>query len=181
MYGLVNKAVKDLVISSFGDDAWTEIAKAADVEPHFISMDTYDDAVTYRLVEEASKRLDVPAEDLLRKFGEYWITYTASEGYGPIVDMFGESLEEFLRHLGNDLHGRVAMTMPDLHPPEFATEEIGPSHFHVHYKSHRQGLSPMVLGLLEGLAARYQTKATVTHKETLSETPSHEVFEVIIH
>ena len=170
-----------IVLESVFEETWNEIANAAGAEHHFISMDTYDDAVTYRLVEEASKLLEVPAEDLLRQFGEYWITYTASEGYGPIVDMFGASLEEFLRHLGNDLHGRVAMTMPDLHPPEFATEEVAPSHFHVHYKSHRQGLSPMVLGLLEGLAARYQAEATVAHKHTVSDSPCHEVFEVIIH
>lgn len=181
MYGLVNKAVKDLVVANFGEPTWLEIAAEAGVDPIFISMDSYDDEVTYKLVGAASKHLDTPAEEILRQFGSYWIQFTATEGYGPLVEMFGQTLPEFLRNLSDDLHGRVAVTLPHLKPPEFYTEEVAPNQFEVHYKSHRAGLAPMVTGLLEGLAIRYATEADVAHKATLSESPVHEVFTVTIH
>ncbi len=180
MYGLVNKAVKDLVIANAGEEIWLEIASEAGVDPIFISMDSYDDKVTYDLVAVASRRLETPAEEILRQFGSHWIRFTATEGYGPLVEMFGGTLAEFLRNLSDDLHGRVAVTMPHLKPPEFFTEEVSPNQFDVHYKSHRPGLSPMVQGLLEGLAERYKTRADVAHKDTVSEQPVHEVFSVKI-
>ena len=180
MYGLVNKAVKDLVVANFDEETWQAIAGEAGVDPTFISMDSYDDQVTYDLVSVASKRLGVPAEEILRQFGSHWIRFTATEGYGPLVEMFGQTLPEFLRNLSDDLHGRVAVTMPHLKPPEFFTEEINPAQFDVHYKSHRAGLSAMVQGLLEGLAERYETEADVVHKATLSEAPVHEIFTVTI-
>ena len=181
MYGLVNKAVKDLVVANFGDEVWQEIAASAGVDPIFISMDSYDDQVTYSLVAAASERLGTPQEEILRQFGSHWIQFTATEGYGPLVEMFGDSLPEFLRNLSDDLHGRVAVTMPHLKPPEFYTEEVKPNQFEVHYKSHRAGLAPMVQGLLEGLAERYQTPANVVHTSTVTESPVHEVFTVTIH
>ena len=181
MYGLVNKAVKDMVIANFGEDTWLDIANKAGVDPIFISMDSYEDQVTYDLVATAAEKLNTPAEEILRQFGSHWIRFTATEGYGPLVEMFGNTLEEFLQNLSDDLHGRVAVTMPHLKPPEFFTEKVGSNSYDVHYKSHRAGLTPMVQGLLEGLAERYQTRADVEHKATISEEPVHEVFTVKIH
>ena len=180
MYGLVNKAIRDLVTSEFGEERWHEVADAAGVEHTFIGMDSYDDDVTYRLVGAASEKLGIDAEEVLRQFGSYWIRFTATEGYGPLVEALGDTLPEFLTNLGNDLHARVALTMPDLKPPEFSTEEVAENHFRVHYLSHRVGLKPMVQGLLEGLAERYEATAEVSHIETIGDSPIHEVFEVRI-
>lgn len=35
----------------------------------------------------------------MQAFGEYWITYTASEGYEQLLESTGEILPEFLDHL----------------------------------------------------------------------------------
>src|SRR5205085_7491799 len=46
MYGLVNKAIEDLVISLTNEDTWLEIARRADIDVvTFVSLDTYDDAL----------------------------------------------------------------------------------------------------------------------------------------
>lgn len=166
MYGLVNKAVRDLVVAEFGEAQWVAIADAAGVDHQFISMQSYDDQVTYDLVSHASELLNVPANELLRQFGSYWIRFTATEGYGHLVSLFGDTLEEFLEKLGNDLHARVAITMPELKPPEFRTEKVAAHSYVVFYTSHRRGLQPMVLGLLEGLAERFGEIATVTHLDS---------------
>ena len=51
MYGMVNEAVKGLVLSAFGKDAWEKIHTQANSPESFVSLDSYDDAVTYNLVE----------------------------------------------------------------------------------------------------------------------------------
>ena len=93
MYGLVNKAVVDLVCSKFGQDTWNKIKAKAEVDIDvFVSMDAYPDDVTYRLVGAASEVLKIPPEQVLEAFGEWWVLYTASEGYGPLLDASGTTL-----------------------------------------------------------------------------------------
>ena len=56
MYGLVNKAIEGLVRQQFGDDAWARIKERAGwTGAQFVSMDTYDDELTYKLVGAASE------------------------------------------------------------------------------------------------------------------------------
>lgn len=180
MYGMVNKAVKDLVTETFGAEQWVQLADAVGIDHQFISMQSYDDQVTYDLVATASNMMEVPQEELLRQFGSYWIRFTASEGYGHLIGMFGDTLAEFLEHLGDDLHARVAVTMPELQPPEFRTEQLDPRTFRVFYSSHRAGLGPMVGGLLEGLAERFQETATVKHVSSEPGEINREVYDVVI-
>ena len=50
MYGLVNKAVEDLVVSNFGDEKWQAIRAKAEVEEEvFISNESYPDEMQCRL------------------------------------------------------------------------------------------------------------------------------------
>ena len=63
MYGLVNKAVRGLVTQVAGEDAWARIRQDAGVEDDdFISLEAYDDDVTYRLVAAASRRQQCHAD-----------------------------------------------------------------------------------------------------------------------
>ena len=163
MYGLVNKAVVDLVVNKFGQDAWNAIKKKAEVDIDvFVSMDGYPDDITYRLVGAASEVLKLPAEKVLEAFGEYWVLYTAAEGYGPMLDASGKTLREFLENL-DALHARVALTMPQLKPPRFRLKPVDDKTMLLEYHSTRQGLAPMVVGLLRGLSVRFNTPIEVTH------------------
>ncbi|MCR9277095.1 MAG: heme NO-binding domain-containing protein [Pseudomonadaceae bacterium] len=166
MYGLVNEAIRGMVLASFDEQTWVAIAEEAGVDDEFISMHSYDDADTYALVSVASEKLGVPADEILEGFGKHWIQFTAEEGYGSLVEMMGDSLEVFLRRLGDDMHARVVAAMPALQPPEFFVEERSATEFIIRYRSHRQGLSSMVKGLLEGLAEKYQRQAAVTMLST---------------
>ena len=83
MYGLVNRAIEDLIVENHGTEVWGQIcAKAGLPREPFISMDSYSDAVTYKLVGAVSEVLDIPAEQVLEAFGRYWTLYTAEKGYG---------------------------------------------------------------------------------------------------
>ena len=45
--------------------------------------------------------------------------------------------------------------MPELRPPQFTFSEVQPNLFHLKYASKRQGLTPMVTGLIHGLAGKF--------------------------
>lgn len=160
MYGLVNKAVEQLVRLQYGEDTWHEIAAEAKVDHSFISMDTYPDEVTFALVEATSKVLNTPANQILEAFGEHWIQYTVDEGYGQTMSLYGKSVPEFLKNM-NSLHAQIRLSFPDLNPPIITCEETVGGELLVGYQSHRSGLSPMLVGLLKGLGRRFATPVNV--------------------
>jgi hypothetical protein len=163
MYGLVNKAVVDLITTKFGEETWNKIKQKAEVDIDvFVSMDGYPDDITYRLVGAASEVLGITTEQVLETFGEHWVLYTASEGYGPMLKASGNTLREFLMNL-DALHARVALQMPDLLPPRFQLIDIDASTMLLEYHSPRVGLAPMVVGLLRGLGIRFQVEIEISH------------------
>lgn len=165
MYGLVNRAIEELVNERAGSAAWEAVCRRAGNAPRqFASMQPYPDSLTYDLVAAASEVLQMPAEAVLRAFGRHWILFTAREGYGALLDAAGRDLRDFL--LGLDaLHARLAIPMPELVPPRFRVCEETDGTLRVSYASDRAGLAPMVLGLLEGLAERFEAKVRVSMQD----------------
>lgn len=161
MYGLVNRAVKDLVVKEFGQGEWTSIMNLSKLkDDEFIDMKSYDDQLTYTLVESASMVLRLPPEIILKTFGEYWITYTAESGYGELLDMIGKNLDEFLLNL-DTVHASVEVSFPDLSPPVFKVYQVTENVWDIRYHSERDGLGPMLEGLIIGLAKRFDDDVTV--------------------
>lgn len=178
MYGLVNKAIRDMICANHGEATWERVRERADVpQDDFDGMQPYPDDLTHRLVMAASAELQAEPHALLHAFGEFWVKYTAHEGYGPLMDMAGDSLPEFLHNL-DDLHARVGVNFPQLQPPSFDAEEPAEGTMHLHYHSQREGLAPMVMGLVEGLGERFDTPVQVQQLADRNDGADHDVFEV---
>lgn len=178
MYGLVNLGVRDMVVDAGGEELWTQVrTKAGILDDDFQSMQSYDDSVTMSLVNAASETLSTPADVLLRGFGYHWIGYTSREGYGPLLDVTGASLVEFLNNLDR-MHARIAISMPELHPPVFSCRQLDHDVLEIEYTSTREGLAPMVIGLLEGLAERFNERVVVTQTQVRPAPDAPDVFEV---
>jgi Haem-NO-binding len=178
MYGLVNRAVEELVVSKFGEDKWQAIKARSgmDVES-FISNQGYPDELTYSLIGAAVEILGVPAEDILVAFGEHWVLKTAAENYGPMMKSGGKTVKEFLVNLPN-FHTRVAMIYPNLEPPKFACTDVAETTMKLHYYTHRPGLTSFVIGLVQGLGKHYETPTTCKPILCKDEGADHDVFEV---
>ena len=162
MYGLVNKAIKDLVTTAAGEDAWRRVSSGAGLENgDFIEATSYDDEVTFSLVQAASEELGQPPEAILFEFGRHWILYTGREGWDSLFSLGGNSVKSFLTEL-DDMHARVQVAMPESRMPKFSVIEI-PDGLEVQYRSHRAGLAPMVSGMLSGLAERFNEQWDITH------------------
>ena len=178
MYGMVTKAIGEMVIDRFGEDAWDEVKRKADVDVDvFISNDGYPDEMTYRLVGAASERLNMPVEDILIEFGRHWILNTAMEGYGPMIRAGGQTLPEFLEQLPN-FHTRLSMILPHLSPPRFVCTDITEHSLNLHYHTHRPGFTPFVLGIMQGLSTLYATPLDVTLISSKVEGADHDIFHI---
>ena len=176
MYGLVNKAVEEMVKRGFGPEAWEQVKAKANVEEAvFISNEPYPDELTFRLVHAASEVTGIKPDDILFSFGEHWITHTSRHGYGALMDAGGKSLPEFLINLPH-FHTRIAMIFPKLRPPEFKADNVKPNSLELHYFSERSGLTPFVHGLLSGLGKKFDKKLTSHLQQSKSLGADHDIF-----
>ena len=56
MYGMVNNAVMELLVTNHGEDTWQRVKSKAGVEDEiFISTESYADESTYKLVGAAAE------------------------------------------------------------------------------------------------------------------------------
>ena len=181
MYGLINSSLQSMIRKKFGEEQWNRVLSASGVpEDSFLSMRSYDDAITYDLVGAASAVLGAPAEACLEMFGEWWVLETAARRYGPLLDAAGKDLVEFLSNM-NALHDHITGTFVNYVPPEFRVESLEGGRHRIHYVSKRQGLTPFVVGLLKGLATRFDSEVEFNSQKALPVTlGEHTVFEVTI-
>jgi Haem-NO-binding len=176
MYGLVNAAFRELIISRHGLGKWEDIRRKLEIDSdEFARMQPYADALTYQMVKHGAQATGVTEEELLSAFGEFWVTYTDRAGYGALFEFAGDSLVDFLLGL-DELHARVGRNFPKLKPPSFRCDVIDRSTLRMHYLTDRSGLCPFVSGLLKGLSNRFQTPLDVTTLECRARGADHCVF-----
>ena len=179
MYGLVNKAVEEMVCMHHGEPVWRRIKERAGVDEEvFISNQGYPDDLTYRLVAAASAELSLPAEAVLEAFGSHWVLHTARDAYGGLLQAAGRTLPEFFSNLP-DFHTRVKMIFPKLEPPRFRCTDVTAGSMRLHYHTHRRGLTPFVVGLLKGLGTMFSTPVEVRLVASRDQGADHDEFDVV--
>lgn len=178
MYGIVNKAIEDLVVSNFGEDKWLLIKERSGVDiDFFISNEPYDDDITFKLAIAAAEVMNLSVGQVLEAFGEWWVLKTSKEKYGGLMQAGGTSLKEFLHNLPV-FHNRVMLIYPKLTPPEFRVSDSTDNSIHVHYYSKREGLQEFVRGIMVGLGKMYETPVQVDLIQSREEGSTHEIFKV---
>lgn len=157
MYGIVNNALKDLVLTAAGPEAWIAITQAAGYEGISIEdTKNYDDDVTLKIVATACEHLGMELEDVLYSFGRHWVLFTENKGWAKHFMLPADSFLGVLEGL-DELHTRVKDAMPDGDMPFFNLSKDGHD-YTLEYHSSREGLAPMVLGIIDGLAERFGEK-----------------------
>ncbi|QFU77163.1 guanylyl cyclase [Halioglobus maricola] len=181
MYGLINKALKDMIQSEFGEEQWQAVFEASGIpQDSFLTMRSYDDQLTYALAGAASEVLGAPVEACLEMFGVYWVKEVAAKAYGSLMDATGQDMVGFLANI-NGLHDRITGTFLNYVPPEFQIESIDEKHHRVHYISQREGLTPFVVGLFKGLADHFSCELEIQSQEPVGvDRGEHTVFEVTL-
>lgn len=175
MYGLVNRAVKQVVIENGGDDAWLRVTdKVGYHSIDFVSNEGYPDSLTYDLIAAATAVLGVSSEVFLHELGIHYILTTARVGYGALLEAAGHDIESFLCNLPT-MHARIKLIFPHLDPPEFVVTDRDTEHVTLQYFSSRDGLAPFIHGLLIGVGQRYNKALTINQTQYRSEC-GHDTF-----
>jgi len=178
MYGIVNKAIEDLVKANFGDEKWEAIKERSGIDvDFFISNEPYDDDITYQLAGAVSEEMNMPISQVLQAFGEWWVLKTGMEKYGGLMAAGGHNLKEFLLNLPA-FHNRIMLIYPKLTPPEFQISNLEGNSLHVHYFSKRLGLQEFVRGLLTGLGKMYNEPVQLELIQSRDDGSNHEIFKV---
>lgn len=179
MYGIVNKAIEELVVANFGEDKWDAIKIRSGIDiDYFISSEPYDDDITFMLAQAVSEEMGMTLSAVLIAFGEWWVIKTTKEKYGGLMEAGGDDLREFLINLPL-FHNRVMLIYPKLTPPEFKVSDITKKSINLHYLSKREGLQDFVRGLIQGLGIMYNTPVTINLIQSRDEGSPHEIFNVI--
>ncbi len=152
MYGMVNQAIKMMVIETVNEETWDDICTSLDISSSdFDSFEQHSDQVTLDLVGSICEKLDIEAPELLESFGEYWIKFAMNSEYKTILISFGENPLDLINSL-DSLHTRLELTFDDLNPPSFHTTRVSNQEVIVHYNSSRDmPLEFFVVGLLKGI------------------------------
>ena len=178
MYGIVNKAIEELVTENFGVEKWDAVKEKSGVDiDFFISTEPYDDDVTFKLAKAVSDEMSMTLSDVLIAFGEWWILKTGKEKYGYLMESGGGNFKEFIINLPL-FHNRVMMIYPKLTPPEFRVTNITENSLNLHYYSKRIGLQEFVRGLIQGLAKFYKCDVSIELISSRDTNSDHEEFEI---
>lgn len=167
MHGMINQAVRGMVVERYGQATWTRIHSAAGAPESFLPMEPYEDGIIYSLVEACSKELGLAPEVILRAFGGYWVGSIATVHYERIMNNSGVSFTDFLANLDH-MHQRIRVAFPNYDPPSFRVKPIDPATLQVDYYSRRAGLLPFVEGLLQGLAVHFSVVIDIEHVDSAS-------------
>lgn len=162
MYGMIHQALREMICESHGAAAWHDVEQAAGTGPaHMISASVYPDDVTSRLVTAAAQRTGRAPDALLEEFGRHWFGFAERGPYGSIMRFTGRTLVEFVDNLDR-MHQSIQTSMPEARMPSFRVAETGPGLLVIDYGSTRKGLAPLVVGLFQGLLARFGLTGTIT-------------------
>ena len=162
MYGMIHKAAREFAISELGQERWDKaVANAEMNDEHFISGQHYPDAKTNKLLGELVSISGLASDDLLERFGRYWIRFTSTTAYSSALDMAGDEIVMFLENLDH-LHTSIQSTMPEADLPSFCVTHSSPTEIKLIYKSTREGLAPFVKGLLMGVLDRFSEAGEIS-------------------
>lgn len=166
MYGMVNEAIRSMIIETGGQDAWDTIASKASIKDKegFASFEQYDDKVTLDLVVHTSQHLDIDVPKLLEGFGVYWVEYAKESEYSSILEAAANNPIDLLKNL-NALHKRLELTFDNLKAPSFWVENLTENTLDLYYQSHRDmPLEFFVVGLVKGVFKLYDATCEVEIK-----------------
>jgi hypothetical protein len=163
MYGMVNQAIKSMVLERFDEATWEEICKRSDLKlRNFAPFEQYDDEITGKLISAIVDLAQIKPTDLLEAFGEYWIINAKNSEYSSILESFATSPVELVDSLDH-LHSRLRMIFPNLSPPSFWVEKVNEKEVLVNYNSSRTlPLEYFVIGLLKGIFKMFNHGCQIT-------------------
>jgi hypothetical protein len=158
MKGIIFNLLEQTVTDEYGEDIWDQLLDAAGIEGVYTAVGTYEDDELRKLVDAASVKLGVPANDVVRWFGRKAFPLLAGR-YPGFFEGHDRSMS-FLLTLNDVIHPEVRKLFPGAYAPTFDFERIDDETLALGYESYR-GLCAFAEGLVEGTADHFGDNVTI--------------------
>ena len=155
MLGVVNKVIEAFVCQRYGDGLWADLLIDVSLPGYeFEAMLTYDDGITYDLIDRLAKRQSKMHQDVLEDIGGYLVAEDSQASIRRLLRFGGATFEDFLLSL-DDLNDRVALALDILEMPTIRVVPLSAERVHIRVDSKWHGFSDVLVGLLRALADDY--------------------------
>lgn len=160
MHGLINRSLQYFLCQTYGAHLWTDVALSAGADPEgFEAMLTYDDAITFALIDGAAARLGTPRSALLEDYGNFLVSLRPLR---RLMRFGGHTYADFLASL-DELPGRAEMAVAEISLPALDPKSLGRGRFAVLFAPHWDGFDSVLAGLLRAMADDYGALAVIEH------------------
>lgn len=170
MKGVVFNLLENMVEAQLGAEAWDALLDAADSDGIFVATETYPDEELLSLVAAASEATGIPAQDLVRSFGEFMLPEFAKRY--PVFFEPHNNVRDFLLSVDQVIHVEVRKLYPEAGLPTFEYEEDNPDTLTMLYRSPRK-LCALSEGLITGAAKYFKQPVTITHDICMHKGSDH--------
>lgn len=155
MHGLINRAFQCFLRDTYGEDVWSLIMQQADLGyTNFESMLSYDDAVTFKILDLTTQTLRKSRDDVLEDMGTYLVSHESVEALRRLLRFGGGDFVEFLYSL-NDLPDRAKLAVPDLTLPSIQVDETHAGEFQIRCEAKFLGFGYVMVGIIRTMADDY--------------------------
>ncbi|WOI57590.1 heme NO-binding domain-containing protein [Palleronia sp. LCG004] len=179
MHGLVNRSIQNFVQDVYGVPLWSEIATQAGLDGDgFEAMLTYEDTLTYAVIDMACARLNKSRSDFLEDLGTYLISHPNMWRIRRLLRFGGADLVDFLESIG-DLPDRARLAIPDFEVPTLRVEAVDPTNYVIDCENACDGVEHVMLGCLRAMADDYGALAIVQTVE-LPHRPNASAVEIML-
>ena len=96
MLGVVNKVIESFVRQRYGDKLWADVLVDLSLPGYeFEAMLTYEDGITYDLIDGLAKRQSKMYQDILEDIGGYLVAEDSQASVRRLLRFGGATFEEF--------------------------------------------------------------------------------------
>lgn len=164
MKGIVFHLLHQVVADHYGEKTWDALLTDAGLEGAYTSLGSYEDGELFKIVDAASRRLDLPPADIVRWFGRHAVPLLAR--HYPKVFTPHTNTRSFVLTLNSVIHPEVRKMYPGADVPNFDFDTTSASVLVMHYRSKRRMCS-FAEGLLLGAADHFHEAALIEHPQCM--------------
>lgn len=177
MHGLINRSIQTFLRDTYGEPLWLDVVASADLPvAEFEAMLTYDDALTWRVLDAAAARLRKSRAMVLEDIGTYLVSHPNNEGLRRLLRFAGLTYEDFLHSL-DDLPDRTRLAVSDLDLPELELRQHSGKRFTITCSGRLPGFGHVLAGILRAMADDYGALVMLDHG---GQSGTQEVVEVTL-
>jgi hypothetical protein len=165
MYGIFHVAIRDLINTQFSPKVWQKILDSGHFDDgDFLSIKSYEDGLTDRLITTAVQVIGTTHERFLEKLGIFFIAEFSADLRDALTLGSRPGFQVSLLNLPGYIR-TVIKAFPGLSAADFTAHQVDNNTFRVVYRSQRRGMAPLVRGLILGLARLYDEKVVLSASE----------------